>query len=356
MTCIKSSVDNLPVYSVPQDHSVIKLNQNESPYDIPSALKSVILERLNGKMWNRYPYARSNALIKELADYTGHETDGIVIGNGSNEIIQGVFSASCSAGDRSVMVVPGFAVYPRVAAVLGVKAFEVPLLPSFDFDVAALIAAAQDAQLVIIASPNVPTGITMSHETIEKIATHTRGMFVVDEAYFEFSGSSVLDLLQKFDSMVIIRTLSKACCLAGARIGYALTSPLLAQGIEKAKLPFSVGVFQQVAGEIILRDRVFIKNVTQQVIEARDRVFNELNSIPGVTPIPSQANFILMRIEYKNAHDVANALYKMGVLVRHFNTPELCDTLRVTIGTSEENHQFIEALRAIMGQEERRAT
>lgn len=348
MTCIKLSVANLPVYSVPQDRSVIKLNQNESPFDIPPLLKTRILEQLNGQLWNRYPDTGSAALLSELADYTGHDPDGIVLGNGSNEIIQAVFSASCSANDQAVMVTPGFAVYPRVAAVLGVNAIKVPLLPSFDFDESTLLKAVKDVQLVIIASPNVPTGIAMKRETIEQIAAQTSGMFAVDEAYFEFNDCTALDLLKTYESMVIIRTLSKACSLAGARLGYALASPAVAQGIEKAKLPFSVGIFQQVAGKILLHDRTFIRKATEQVIAEREKLLEALKKIPGITPIPSQANFILMKIGQKKAQEVFQELYENGVLVRHFNTPALHDTLRVTVGTKSENACFIQALQAIM--------
>jgi histidinol-phosphate aminotransferase len=304
-------------------------------------------------MWNRYPDGSGMPLLKQIAAYTGHDPQGIVIGNGSNEIIQAVFSASCAAGDSAVMVHPGFAVYPRVAAVLGVRAVQVPLLPSFEVDIPALLKAAGSARLVIIATPNVPTGIAMRMDTIEKIASHTAGLIAIDEAYFEFNECTAQALLRKYDSMVVIRTLSKACSLAGARLGYALASPALAEGIEKAKLPFSVGIFQHVAGEILLRDRTFIKETVDRVIEERAYVYRTLTAIPGITPVPTQANFILMNVAKKSAQDVYNMLYKKGVLVRHFNTPELRDTLRVTIGTHDENEIFIETLRSIMAQDER---
>lgn len=354
MNCIKDAVRQLPVYSVLQDSTVIKLNQNESPFDVPALLKSRILERLEAQAWNRYPAAQNSSLLEALAAYTGHAMEGIVIGNGSNEIIQAVFAATCNAGDRAVMVTPGFTVYPRVAAILGVEAIEIPLLASFDFDVPSLIKAAKDAHLVIIASPNVPTGICIPPDALERIASSTRGMFVVDEAYFEFSGSTAAQLLAQHESMVIIRTLSKACSLAGARLGYALTSPVLAQGIEKAKLPFSVGVFQHVSGEVLVRDRTFIKTAVEQVIEEREKLYNALQAIPNITPIPSQANFILMKIAQHNAAEVFTALYEQGVLVRHFDTPELRTTLRVTVGTADENRRFVEALRSIMEPQKRR--
>ncbi|MBN2620085.1 histidinol-phosphate transaminase [candidate division WOR-3 bacterium] len=351
MTCIKPSVENLSVYRVPQDGTVIKLNQNESPYDIPSSVKARILEGLSAQTWNRYPRARDSSLLTALADYTGHEPDGIVIGNGSNEIIQAVFAATCDSGDRAVMVKPDFVMYSRVAAILGVRAVEVPLLPSFTLDVEALVAAARGARLVILASPNVPTGILIEPVVLERIAAQCRGMFVVDEAYFEFSNITALDLLPKYESMVIIRTLSKACSLAGARFGYGLTSPALAQNIEKAKLPFSVGVFQHVAGKTLLKERAFIQDVTKKVIAERDWLFNELQTIPGVTPIPSRANFMLMTFKDRSAQDVFDALYEKGVLVRHFSVPELQHALRVTVGNESENRRFIKALRSIMEQD-----
>jgi histidinol-phosphate aminotransferase len=352
MIAVKQSVLTLPEYSVPQDLSVIKMNQNESPYDIPLEIKTQILKRMKCAFWNRYPVARRSTLFDALSQYTGHPKDGIVIGNGSNEMIQTVFSAACNAGDRVVMVKPGFAIYPRVAVIQGLVCDEIPLLDDFSFDIQTILEHAQQAKLVIVASPNVPTGIALSTEDLEAIGRKTRGVFVVDEAYFEFCEDTAQALLGSLDNMVIIRTFSKAFSLAGARLGYLLTSPMLAQAIDKAKLPFSVGIFQHTAGEILLQNRGTIRETVKNITSEREKMFNALRSIPNVSPIPSQANFILMHINQKLAKDVFNDLYEKGVLIRCFNTPELKNMLRVTIGKPNENEKFMECMIEVMSSKE----
>jgi len=338
----------LPKYSVLQDQNVVKLNQNESPYDVPLKLKSRITRKLAGMKWNRYPPQRPDRLINAIARYARVKSANIVIGNSSNEIIQAVIQTVCIRGDRFVTVSPGFAVYPRVGRIIGLNVREVPLGPDFMFDVENIINAARNARLVMIASPNSPTGTVLECSAIEMLLKKTKCPVAIDEAYFEFCRKTALRFLRKYGNLIIIRTLSKAFSLAGARLGYLIARPEIAAAVESVRLPFTVGWFAQAAALEALKHDAYVDAFVSRITKERERVFSELARYGGIKPIPSKTNFIIFEIRDRKARAVFNALYKKGVLVRPYDTARLKNYLRVTIGTREENDAFLSALKAVM--------
>jgi len=348
MSLIKSDVIRLPAYVVAQEGARVKLNQNETPWDMVSDLKDRVLNELNRREWNRYPSGGAENLREAIARYTQHPASGIIVGNGSNELIQMLASALCSTGDRIVTVEPGFAVYERVASVMGVQAVKVPLREDFSFDTSALLDAGRGARLMFLACPNSPTGTMLSVSDIEKIAGRFSGMVAVDEAYFEFSCQTAQPLLASRDNLVILRTFSKAMGLAGLRLGYLMARADTARELEKAKLPFSVGVLQQIAGEMILSQPQVIESRVNAVVAERERTFRALQKLPGLRPIPSRANFILFASRLRPAAELYQKLKQEGILVRPFDSPALADMLRVTIGEKEENDLFLSALRGLI--------
>lgn len=344
---MRKAIAEIEPYLVEQDSSAVKLNQNESPYDIPASLKKAVLGCLARKRWNRYPVHPPSGLIEAIARHTGWTKEGIVVGNSSNEIILAIAQTVCAAGDRMVVVSPGFPMYPRVGRILGLKIMEVPLSEDFEFDVKAIIEAARKAALIILASPNNPTGTALRSEQILDLAQHIEGTLVIDEAYHDFHQRNSQKLLKSHANLLIIRTLSKAFSLAGARIGYLLAGPEIAKIIENVKLPFSVGLFQQVVGSLIMKNRSFREKFVRRIIQERKRVHAELKKIPGISPVPSRANFILFKIQKRRAQDVCEALHRHDVLVRSFDHPRLRNALRVTIGTQRENKIFLKTLRKV---------
>jgi histidinol-phosphate aminotransferase len=345
---MRKEIADLAPYLVEQDSSAVKLNQNESPYDVPDSLKKAALERLAKARWNRYPDHPPQGLIEALARHTGWTKDGIVAANSSNEIILAIAQTFCAAGDGLVVVSPGFPMYPRVGRILGLKVTEVPLAGDFQFDVRAIIDASRNAALVMIASPNNPTGTAMSPGQILDLVRNVEGTLVIDEAYCDFHKKTSQQLLKSHPNLILIRTFSKAFGLAGARIGYLLAQPEVARTVDRVKLPFSVGVFQQVVGLSILENGRLREQMVERIIRERARVQAALRKIPGISPIPSRANFILFRIRGKGAPHVCQALRRRGVLVRSFDHPRLEDALRVTIGTRRENGVFLKMLRWAM--------
>ena len=335
---------NLEPYTVPQDFSKVKLNQNESPADIPADIKEEIFARLRQVSWNRYPWEEAPRLIEGISRYTDFPSSGIMAGNGSNELIQTLMYAVCDSGDRIVTVRPGFSVYKRVATVMNIRVTEVPLKENFSFDVEAMVEKARRANLVIFASPNNPTGTVLPVEEIERIARHTNGFVAVDEAYYEFHQKTAQRLINESENIVVLRTFSKALGLAGIRLGYLLGRKDLVKEIRKAKLPFSIGQFQQIAGEVILEKKKFIEENTERIIREKERLWTGMKKAQGICPVFSCANFILFRSESRSSKELYARLHKSGVIVRRFEDPSLKNMLRVTVGTQEENRFFLEKL------------
>ena len=347
MSCVKESVTSLSEYYVLQDHSVVKLNQNESPYDVPAELKNEILDRLAKTEWNRYCENRPSELIKAISDFTKFPEEGIVAGNASNEIIQAVFAGFCRQGDKIVVITPGFSVYPRLAQIYEIDVASVPLLTNFEYDVPGIIEAAKDAKMVMLPSPNNPTATSISIDEVIQIAENINGIFILDEAYIEFHGETAQEFIHKYENLVIIRTFSKAFSLAGLRLGYLLAQPHIAKELEKAKLPFSVGIFQQIAGQVLMNNYPAIKKNVDIIIEERDKLFSQVSNIPNVHAIPTSANFFIFKVDGFNASQAYDYFYENGLLLRHFGDERLKDYVRVTIGKPDENEKFIAVLKKL---------
>ncbi len=350
MKCIRNSVMELSEYFVLQNESIAKLNQNESPYDLPPALKKKILQKMHKSSWNRYPSLQTSHLAEAITAYTDYPSSGILVGNGSNEMIQAIFTSVCELTDKVLFISPGFSIYPRVAKLMGLEIVEVPLLDDFSFDVSAIIEKSKGVRMIIFASPNNPTGTALGIEEIKEIAQKTKCLLVVDEAYFEFHRKTVQHLLNTLDNLVILRTCSKAFGLAGIRLGYLLARPEVVKQVRKAKLPFSVGIFQQIAGEVVMQNKEYVRDHVDNIIRERERIFLRLKEMQPIKPIPSFTNFILFEIQDISAKDVYESLYERGVLVRYFNTSRLKNMLRVTMGTPAENNIFIRSLKKILNE------
>jgi histidinol-phosphate aminotransferase len=347
MSLIKQRVRELPRYEVPQDGDVVKLNQNEFPHDLPEPIKGEILARLAETPWQRYPDGQALGLMAAVAAYAGVPQECVLLGNASNELIQTVIAATCDSGDYIVTVTPGFAVYGRVAATLGVGVREVPLRADFSFDAEAMVAAASGARVVIFASPNNPTGTWLPVAEIEELVARVDCLVCVDEAYFEFHGETALPLMRNYGNLVLLRTFSKALRLAGIRLGYLLGPPQVVAEMAKARLPFSVGILQQIAGEVVLAHRQLLDQEIREVVQQREELVAALQGVAGVEAIRSRANFVLFRHQQVPASDLFAALRRRGVLVRAFGGV-LSDWLRVTVGTGRETKAFLQALSAAL--------
>jgi histidinol-phosphate aminotransferase len=212
------------------------------------------------------------------------------------------------------------------------------------FDTDKLVQSARKADVVVICSPNNPTGNVFDREALVAVLKNARGIVLVDEAYHEFSGQTAVPLLSSHPNLVVLRTFSKAMSMAGLRFGYMMAHPEIAREIYKSKLPYNVNIFTLAAAEIILEKHDVLNRGIAALVRERDRVFAELQKRPAIHPFPSKANFILLKTG-KPPRELFDALYKQGVLIRDVSAyPLLEQCLRVSIGTPEENDRFLAAL------------
>ncbi len=344
---VKPCIRKLLPYTLRQYQYELKLNQNENPFDIPLELKDKLLAYARRRSWSRYPDFVPEEFYQKLAEYTGWAKEGILVGNGSNELIKDICILVIEKGSRVIIPVPTFTLYKLISTALGAEVIEVKLKADYTFDIEALkeAVAVHSPALIFFSSPNNPTGCILSIDGLEKILQETNALVVVDEAYYEFSGTTCLPLLKRHRNLIILRTFSKAFSLAGLRVGYLIADPELVQEIAKVKLPYNLNFFSQMAATYVLENRALLQKRVEYIVSQRDMVYEILLKIPGVKPYPSYANFLL----FETSVDVKSLFFKLlekGVLIRDVSGyPMLSRALRVSIGKEEENRRFIHTLR-----------
>ena len=350
---VKPAVRALRPYTLAARCAPVKLNQNENPFELPESVKRAVVERALMRPWSRYPDFDPGELLGALGAFAGWRPDGVLAGNGSNELIQALLLVSAGPGTRLLLPEPTFTLYALLGAMLGAELVRVPLGPELEYDAGALRRARRDsgAGVTIVCSPNNPTGGALAVEEVERLCADGDGLVVVDEAYHEFSGTSVAPLLQRHENLVVLRTFSKAMALAGLRVGYLLASPALVREINKARLPYNLNFLSQAAALAALGQRRELEAAVRRLVALREELFQGLAALPGVRPYPSRANFILFELLDRDPRAVFEALFERGVLVRDVTSyPRLERCLRVSVGTPEENAAFLEALALALGE------
>ena len=349
---IKAQVRALKAYTLRPDRARIKINQNENPWNAPEEIISETLDRLSRRQWSRYPDFHPTVLQEQLAAFADWQTEGIIAGNGSNELIQAVLMVAVGAGTRVLICEPTFTLYRQIVTVLGGEVLSVPLNSELSFDVEAIRGAIESGspQVTIICSPNNPTGCLIDQKNLASLLEAARGLLVIDEAYHEFSGESVVPLLRRYPNLVVLRTFSKAMAMAALRVGYLLAAPELAREIRKAVLPYNLNVVSQIAaGVAIEMYQSRLKPRIEQICAERQRLYESLKQIKGLEPVPSRANFIVARSTF-SPRVVFDELLKRDILVRDVSGyPMLKEYFRVSVGTPEENDELLDALRQIFG-------
>jgi histidinol-phosphate aminotransferase len=345
---IKPAVRNVAAYTLLARRAPVKLNQNENPFDVPESLKRAVLEQALRRPWSRYPDFDPRELVQALARFSGWRADGILAGNGSNELIEALLLVTVGEGTRVVIPEPTFTLYALLTGILGGKAVRVPLGEDFEYDAAALARARREAgaPVTIVCSPNNPTGGVLAPEEIRRLCAEEDGLVVVDEAYHEFSGQSAVPLLPAHPNLIVLRTFSKAMGGAGLRLGYLLASPEIVAEVNKARLPYNLNFFSQAAALAILDHAPAFGEAVGRLIAMRDQLALDLATLPGVRVFPSRANFLLFELATAQPKRVFEDLYAVGVLVRDVTAyPRLQRCLRVTVGSEDENAAFLDALR-----------
>ncbi len=350
---IKPSVRALSSYTLEAPVTARKLNQNEAAEDLPADLKGEILARAAAVPWHRYPPFVPERLCQAIAARHGWRADGVLVGNGSNEVIQAALAVSVAGGDVVIAPQPTFSLYRLLVGVSGGRYLPVSLRgDDFGYDVDAMIAVArrERAKVVVLNSPNNPTGTALPPGAVERFLAETEALLLCDEAYQDFGGPSAMTLLSASPRVVVFRTFSKAMGMAGLRFGYALAHPEIAQEIAKAKLPYNVNAITLAAADVALQHSEQFETRTRAIVAERERVLPRLRQLPGIRVFPSAANFVLLRCEALPAGVVFRRLIdEHGILIRDVSAGAgLRECLRISIGTREDMDAVLAALTAIL--------
>ena len=348
---VRPEIRALGAYHVPDAQGLIKLDAMENPYTWPDALKSEWLEVLRTVALNRYPDPQGTVVQERLRESMGIPADmGLLLGNGSDELIQLLAMTVARPGQKVLALEPGFVMYRMIALFTGMDYVGVPLRDDdFSLDLPRVLDALERERpaLTYVAYPNNPTGNLFDADAVCRIIAAAPGLVIVDEAYAPFTDSSFLSRLGEWPNLLVLRTVSKMG-LAGLRLGYLAGPPAWLHEFDKTRLPYNINVLTQASAAFALRHRDVLDAQTQLIRAERDRLFSALTALPRVHPYPSDANFILIRLAAGCADTVFSGLKRRGVLVKNLNGahPLLHDCLRVTVGSAQENQSFLTALAA----------
>ena len=320
---------------------VIRLNGNENPYG-PSPRVAAALGSF--QHYNHYPDPDQRQLRAALADYLGVAPEGIVAGNGSDELIDMILRMFLGPGENILIPTPTFGMYAFSAEVCGGEVRAIPRNARFAIDVEGVLAAAdRRTKAIFLASPNNPTGNAAAEDEIRALLD-TGKVVVVDETYYEFCGQTALPLLERYPNLVVLRTFSKWAGLAGLRIGLGVMRPDLALTMMGMKSPYNVNLAAEIALLASLQDRATLLERVQAIVVERERMFGLLQGIPGIEPWPSQANFILCRLPAGRGAQIFEGLGRRGIFLRYFDTPQLQDYVRASVGLPAETDAVVAAL------------
>lgn len=347
---IRPAVTSSPDYPFFPISAAVKLDQNESSEDFPAQLKAIVLERIAAQEWNRYPDLHSEALCSAIGRHDGWEPSGIVATTGSNVLISLLIQLT-ALDSRVVTVKPNFALYGLDAKLLGVELTEIPLLSDFSVDVPGVLNSLEGPRVspdkprgvIYIPRPHAPTGTVIALKDLDHLVAHASDwLVVVDEAYHHFASGDALLLASKYPNVVVIRTFSKAWGLAGVRMGYGLTSPVIAMQLRKLVPPFAISFMQSECIRVALENPGYMQQRVARAKVERERMTTALLQHQSWKVFPSEGNFILIRTP--NASAAYTGLLKQGILARRQDSYfGLEGCIRVTVGTIQENDAFLRA-------------
>ncbi len=349
---IRPEIRALKAYHVPDATGLIKLDAMENPYSWPEAVRREWLDVLSRVELNRYPDPDARVLRRRLqAAMAVPAGMDVMLGNGSDELIQIILMAVSKPGAVVLAPTPTFVMYRMVASFLGMKFVGLPLQQDFSLDMAAMLKAVKqhNPAVIFLAYPNNPTGNLFSRADVAQLIEKMPGLVVLDEAYHAFAGQSFMDQLGKRDNLLVLRTLSKQG-LAGLRLGVLAGPVAWLEEFNKVRLPYNIGSHTQASAEFALTHLALLEEQARRIREDREQLFQALSRLSGIHAWPSLTNFILFRTEKRDADEVFEGLRTRGVLIKNLNSSGgmLKGCLRVTVGTPEENAAFLSALEAAL--------
>jgi histidinol-phosphate aminotransferase len=333
----------------PQISNITKLNTNENPYGPSPAVIEAITAAADDRL-RLYPPPESENLKQKIAENFNLTASQVFVGNGSDEVLAHVFNGLLNHGQKGPLLFPdiSYSFYPVFCQLYAIDYKKIPLEKDFSINVENY---QQPNGGIIFPNPNAPTGMLLGLECIEQLLEkNTDSVVVVDEAYIDFGGQTAAALINQYENLLVVQTMSKSRSLAGMRVGYALGSQHLIEGLNRIKNSFNsypLGHLQVAAAVAAFDDKAHFENSRQKVISERERVTSQLEAM-NFDVLPSTANFVLARHTKRSAEDLALLLREQGIIVRHFSKPRIDQYLRVTIGTEDQNNLLIDNLQKIL--------
>jgi len=348
MTHFRPTIDAIEAY-VPGEQPapgtcVVKLNTNENPYP-PSPLAIAALKNVNPDDLRRYPHPFAEQFRKSAAEVLDIDPAWILVGNGSDDLLTMLIRSITGTNRAVAFPVPTYVLYRTLGMIQEAPVVEIPFDDAYTLPVDALVQT--NAALTLIANPNSPSGTCASTVQLADLASRLDGVLAIDEAYVAFADTDALELVQRFDRMIVLRTLSKSHSLAGLRLGFGVANPTLLAGLTKVKDSYNVDAVAAHVGAAAIRDTKHTSVNINRIRQSRTQMSERLQAL-GFRVWPSQANFLLVQPPGNAAQQLYKALKSRGILVRYFNVPGLTDKLRITIGTDDQNAELTRSLKTLM--------
>ena len=337
----RKDLKNFKTYEVCKDNYKVRMDANESFFNFPKELNEQMLKVIESFLFNRYPEGEASEVCSLYAQYAKVQSKNVMAGNGSDELIQIVVNTFITAGDKVVTLSPDFSMYVIYTKIAGGIPVEIPLDEEFKLETEALISRVnkEEIKILFLSNPNNPTGGIIPREDITRIIEGCKCIVVIDEAYFEFYGKTIVDKIDSYENLIVLRTCSKGMGLAALRLGFLITNDILMEELKKVKPPFNVNSITQSIASIILKNQVVIKENVECIIKERDYLSENLRNMEGIKTYPSQGNFILIKV--KNVAEIKEKLLAHSINIRSFKNTALKNCLRITVGTRAENDSLL---------------
>lgn len=341
---LRRELQNLKPYIVDRATYKIRLDANESFIKPEEYLLDEMKEQINSALFNRYPDADSERVCALYANYARVSPENIMAGNGSDELIQILVNTFVEQGEKVLILNPDFSMYSFYSEIGGGIPIFVETDEEFQVNVQELIDNIKivKPKMVILSNPNNPTGGIIEREKLVRLVEESSCLVVIDEAYYEFYRESLVDVIDKYDNLIVLRTCSKAAGMAAIRLGFLITNLQLLNELKSVKPPFNVNSISQSFGEVILKNKETINLNSDKIIQGRELLLKELRKFKQFKLFKTKANFVLLR--YEKAQNLNKELLENGIKIRSFDGGRLKNCLRITIGSKAENQVLIEVI------------
>jgi histidinol-phosphate aminotransferase len=327
----------------PKQADAVKLNTNENPWPASPKVFEALAD-LTAENLSKYPEALGDSFRNKASEVLGVRPDNIICTNGGDDLLTICFRAFCDASRPVAYAQPTYSLYPVLANLQGCETIEVPRDESGSLDQLAEV----NAPLTIVCNPNAPTSDFLAVEKLAELAGKLSGVLLIDEAYVDFAEDNAIRLINDFENIIILRSMSKGYSLAGIRFGFGIAASSLIDGLMKIKDSYNVDVAAIAAATAAISDQAYLEANIEKIITERTRVTEQLRQMGFEVP-DSQTNFVLARSGKQTASDTHEKLAQQDIYIRHFDLPDLEDKLRITIGTPQQNDMLLVALKEILG-------